>query len=665
MVSSPSAQSNTRLLLYYHLTASELPGLQLTKGARIDVACLTADVAVRRDAAGAVDFLGTSAVPEFSEVVDPEAVLHVVEIVFKFLVRHSVLLGWIRRQYDSSDIDYYFRRALLTELGALFSVASLAGTPLLAGYTSVLLTPDWPGSRLWLLFLKLRHQAELGPELADHLPQPICTALDRLSVACEPRQGRARRHAWALYNVAGMWYWALRRLRPQAPRLPASRLLIRTYATDFSFNLDEQERLRNVDFVVDGDELHMEDVVIWVEPGTSVERRQALKQRGYRLLSTNDVAFGPVAFIRRMLPLLLSYTALLPRLAREDRWWYPHVAILVHNYLIWQEVCHQLKPVAFLAYNDLSAIGVARNIVLRQHGCRSTFYQHSCNTDFVAGEGWTLNEAYSYLVFDVIATWGADHSDLFRRHPSVIGDCWEVGCLWSEHARNARENPEIRKYYVNRIETRAQVKLSDFQRIIGVFDTSLNSLLSHNEIHRFVAGNVELARKMPDTVFLYKPKNPFAEATPGWPIPLIEAFGPKGKELWKKICSTPNFVVLPNLFETASVVGLADLVISACFTSTTVEAIGCGNRAIYYDPTDRAPHAFWHRIPGMVCIADEELYDRVRYLLWDCDDEMYMNYLSTHCVGIEGHFDGQAITRLRRRLLDVVNDRRSVRGTHG
>ncbi len=62
----------------------------------------------------------------------------------------------------------------------------------------------------------------------------------------------------------------------------------------------------------------------------------------------------------------------------------------------------------------------------------------------------------------------------------------------------------------------------------------------------------------------------------------------------------------------------------------------------------------------MVVVSDSELLERVRHLLYECDDEAYLLYLRTYCSDIEGHFDGRAITRLRERLVDVMNGRGSV-----
>jgi polysaccharide biosynthesis PFTS motif protein len=653
-----SAQSVSRVVLYHHLTDSHLPVLQQIRSNGIDIACLTADASALNILGDSIRRLDPPGLPHPFEVVRPDELIEVMEVVFGVLSRRSPCLPWVHRLYGSSDIDYSFKMALLWEISPLFSLASLISRSLLNDCASVALSSEWPGSRQWPLFLNLWKQGDFRQRLAAHLPRPICEALDRLEGVDESEQGIAdavKRYAMALYYVTGNWYQMLRRLKLRARSLPVARLILRTYATDWSINYGGHERLRNVDFVVDGKELPLEDVAIWVEPGTSEERQQVLRERGYRSIGFGSVTFGPVSFVRRALPLLFSYTALLPKLMCEDRWWSRQVANLVYYCLIWREVCHRIKPAAFLVYNDLSSLGIARNIVLRQYGCHSVFYQHACNLPIKESGDWDL--FCPYLVFDAVAVWGPDHTSLYRCRASAIRDSWEIGCLWSEHARMVKENTLLNKKYNQQLASLVKVPLDRYRRRVAVFDTSVSGMLSASDLFSFYVGILRLSQRLRDALFVCKPKYPIKE--------LFSKAEGLDDRIRQDIEEAPNIVFLPAHFETAVAVGLTDLTISACFTSTTVEAIGCGKRAIYYNPTNRMPQAFWCRIPGMVCATDEELYHRVRHLLYECDQESYLEYLRTHCMGVEGHFDGRATTRLRHRLLDVMKSRRTVTASYG
>ena len=571
---------------------------------------------------------------------------------FALLLEGSPEVAWSRQLFGSPDIDHAFRRWLFEELTWLFQLLQAleqfgldpAGDIRVLGATSGVAA-----------CLNCVRQDQIGEAIWSQIPGSYRCLLRRIAV--EDRLRGLRGTGKMLRQVIGAVLFLVRRSRWSRQRRQTSRLAIRTYRTDLGIEAKSPSRLRNVDFIIDFEHFRSEDIVFWVEEGTPAVRLREFLRRGYRIARPWTLDFDP-SFLRcRAIRALGQYLWMRLHLNPRSEIAGAFVRTLWHTWLGAQAFAAYFRPRVFLHYNDLSSVSVARNLALRAEGCVPVIFMHSCNHAIDQSGEWRISPGVAFLVCDYFVSWGKEHSIHLARHTGNPGQVWELGCLWSEHARNARENPEIRKYYVDWIESHAQVKLLHFKRIIGVFDTSLSSMLSENDMYHFLAGALQLAGDIPDVLFLYKPKYPFAEVESGEPLPLIEVFGSKGKKLAQNIAVTPNFVVLPRQFETAGVVGLADLVISACFTSTTVEAIGCNTRGIYYDPTDKLSHAFWRRIPGMVCVTDEELCDRVRYLLWECDDETYTDYLRRHCNGIEGHFDGQAITRLRRRLLDVIKSR--------
>ena len=159
-----------------------------------------------------------------------------------------------------------------------------------------------------------------------------------------------------------------------------------------------------------------------------------------------------------------------------------------------------------------------------------------------------------------------------------------------------------------------------------------------------------LACDLPEVCFVYKPKYPFKKEIDSRDTSIVELLGREGPKLVDRIVECPNFILTPNHYETGVVVGLSDVVISACFTSTTVEAIGCGSKGIYYNPTNIYPNAFWNEIPGIVCRDKESLKRRLYELLYKTSEQEYRLYVQKYMGDIDGFFDGGAITRLRRNL---------------
>jgi len=62
---------------------------------------------------------------------------------------------------------------------------------------------------------------------------------------------------------------------------------------------------------------------------------------------------------------------------------------------------------------------------------------------------------------------------------------------------------------------------------------------------------------------------------------------PEAEVIYKKIHEHPFcYCVGEDERDPAKVIAISDLVISACFTSTTVEALGARKKAIYFDATN-------------------------------------------------------------------------------
>lgn len=625
------------------------------------IACLKADRSVVEAMSGTVHVLDRADLLDFSSVLGVirfESVHGLIEAILATLSQ-SRPYGWVRQLYGSADIDFYYRRSLLYELAPLIGLANLLSKPPLNRYESINLHSDWPVNALFPVFLSLWQDHGQRKRLEVHLPGPLSCALDRLRLTDQRCiSSKVKDHFRTFYYFAATWYLVLRQVRPFVKPLPQARLLLRTYPSDWGVDLGgkdgssdrvgERKRMQNVDFMIDCKEIKNEDVAVWVEQGVSADRQQALRRRGYRLVRAEDVTFGIVFFAKQALPLLLSYSRLLPSLSAEG-WWKLHLTVLTYYYLLWEEACRRIKPAVFLSYNDISARSVARNLVLHRSRCLTVCYQFSCNQAIGEDGSYALNQVYPYQVVGAFATWAPVYTKQFQSHPGAIHAFGEVGCIFSELVRLVTEDPVLVRYYTNQLNTDLARPVDHYKRRVAVFDTSISTMLSAHDLMSFYGGIVRVAQRMPEALFLCKPKN----AIEG----LFDAAGEDGKSIQSLIAKTPNVVFVPLYFDEAALVSLTDLTIAACFTSLAVQTLGAGKRAVFFDPTNRLPHAFWRRIPGLVCVTDEEFYERLYYLLYDCDDATYLTYLRRYCMHIEGHFDGRGIARLRQRLLEMMSSR--------
>lgn len=629
-------RSGSRLLLVYHLGDAQAAGARRALAAGADVACLTADAAVEARLGDAVRVLGAAALPGFEDGAAVDGSFDLVEAgVEVLLARRPALARWLAAIAGSRDVDRYLCRSLLRDVGDFLSLLLLLCSPELAGYEAVVVERTWPfGPNLGFL-------ASVVGSRRPPLPEPILQALDRLEVGSEsaaPLSRRARGALEAARELAALWAQCLCRVRLRPRRLPRRPLLIRSYEWDWGVDLGGR-RLRNLDFVVDGETIGAHDVGIWAEERVPETRLRLLAERGYAVLGSGDVTVGPFAFALRFLPRLLVATGLFGRLALAERWWHSPVSRLIFQTLFWDEVARRVRPRVFLALNDLHPDGVARTLALRRAGCLTVEYEFSSHwrTD---EQGWIPDYVYGFTVVDAMVSWGPLHSDHFRNHRGAIAEFWEVGCLWSEHARLVREDAEIGGYYRDALAREHGIELDAWDAVVGVFDTSTASFFGFDDMVALYAGVAELARRLPRVLFLCKPKRPIAD---------VFANGAGGREVEAVLTAAPSVAILDDFFETAAVVGFTDLSINACFTSPAVETIGMGRPALHYDPTDLFPRSFFRDVPRFVATTPDELASLVVDQLALSGPELEAD-LRERFSELEGHFDGLAITRLRERL---------------
>ena len=589
--------------------------------------------------------------PSAMSRVDMAGLIGIADGLFDVLVDGTSARAWARRQLDSADSDMAFRSAIVVELCQLLDLLYGVEETCRPDSEAILLVcSSWFAER----FVRDLKHGRFPDSLVVQIPEPIQKIVGSLRMDSSVSRGLARR----LADVAkGIGFLVLRMRSLRSPRIRVP-IVLRTYPTDGGIGQTTDERpggnLRRVDFVVDGLTVPKTDVLIWGEGRLPEQRRRDLRSSGYRFAMASEIPFDIPFGLRTGLPAVLAYVRCQLKLGVRNEWVGSICRTVYQWHLIAKALTEFYRPACLVVYNDIGFYAIVRNIVLGQSGCRTIFYMHSCNWPMGGDGQWMVNQVFPYMRFDVLVSWGKLASEYFHRHPTRISEAWELGCLWSEHARLVSEDAAGAGKYLTDV---LGIRLSPGQsteRIVGVMDTSVSTMLSADDLYAFLSDLVDLARVHPEICFLYKPKNPFDERIVGDIDPLVEVFGERGVRLRDDMAALPNFYPLSKFADTAVVVGLSDLVIAACFTNVIAEALGRNGKGIFYDPTDRFPHAFWARIPDMVICRKEALMQRVRYLLYDCSEEEYAAYVREQCGHILAHTDGLAITRLRHRIRDLT-----------
>jgi hypothetical protein len=129
-------------------------------------------------------------------------------------------------------------------------------------------------------------------------------------------------------------------------------------------------------------------------------------------------------------------------------------------------------------------------------------------------------------------------------------------------------------------------------------------------------------------------------------------FDPRMRPAYTKLRDHPRCVVFSgDEADTSEVIAASQLVISACFTSPTIEALGGRGRGIFYDATGKFRGCYPDAFPMMVAHDYQDLKKYAYYWLYQNSDEDFQKYLAEHIEHeVDSYADGGAVTRFRKKL---------------
>lgn len=258
----------------------------------------------------------------------------------------------------------------------------------------------------------------------------------------------------------------------------------------------------------------------------------------------------------------------------------------------WFELFNDVTFDKYLSYNHFSRDHHIRNEMFDESGISSFHYVHSSNTitAFTTDKRKTDNDG---MIYPHILSWSPFTSEYYRRYCD-IKKYHEVGCIWSSL---------IPKY-------KSRNLISVFGTSWNTSDGVANTQYLEDDFFKFVS---DLTREFPNHTIIYKPKNP------GDP-------------------NIPGVISAGDRADTASLIGMSDVVISAPFTSTTMVALGAGKKAYWFCRDSDFSKSPLKEYPGLLVGGVSEL-----------SDHLSSRYATPHYI--EPYCDGNAISRARDIIL--------------
>ena len=418
---------------------------------------------------------------------------------------------------------------------------------------------------------------------------------------------------------------------------------IRIYKNDWAF----YDELRKIDFLLDNKKINKNNTLFCIENDISKDYLKKLEEKNYNKVQMPKILTKvDTNFLNEILNIKFLYNCIRISLFSllEKNFLIKLSPIILYEYLIWKQFFKKYYINNYVTYNEFTGPNpTIRNILLNQNDIKTYLYIHSCHFSYVFPKHSREIE-WCFLYFDYFISWNNSIIKYLKTYPSFIKKYINNGVLWSEHIRMIMER-EFKSNILKELQKKINIKN---MKIISIFDTTfgnVNSLINDDDMSLFIEYILKLLNDFPNIIIIFKEK--FL-----WKDLMKQNHDAKVISLYKKLKSHKRCYVCNKM---AEVHAISNLVISACFTSSTIEALGARKKAIYFDANSKFKNSYYDKIPNLVAHGYDDLKKLVKYWLCDITDYEFDEYLEKYIKGeLDAYVDGKAITRFRNLL---INDR--------
>ncbi len=406
--------------------------------------------------------------------------------------------------------------------------------------------------------------------------------------------------------------------------------------------------IQKIDFLIDEDLIKKKDAVFVANNRLNKRHKEYLENNSLNYIDDVDrfVSWGEV---KKVFPFCLS---LLFRFKTTQEVMTSALKA-AYFYVRWKAFTREVKIKRFITHADFGVQSIARNIVLSGSGTRTFYYMDSANFGcfFTPAGSETVqyrHNLFGFLFYDYFVGWNDKVIEYFKNCKCRIKEHINCGCFWAEHVRDIKEG---------RISSSFREKLAEYGyrddlKLVSVFDSTFHdaSVTTYDDGIQFLKGILRLLKEMPDIFVVIKEKKARHVHK------RMSARALEVAETYAALESHPNCfcvkVAEDEWTNASEMIALSDLTISFPYTSTSFEAVSAGERALWYDASDKFRGTFYDEIPDLVCHDYRQLFVTVHRLLWETSEEEYNTFLSTHVKrALESHLDSKAISRFRDLLV--------------
>ena len=410
-------------------------------------------------------------------------------------------------------------------------------------------------------------------------------------------------------------------------------------------------KYRRFDFLVDNVYLTRANTLFCIEETISDSVKQKILDNNYNyveireLLRNADFNYCKNTFFKSFLP---SYMACLKNAFLEHLFIVQLCPEIMFRFLLWTRFENKYQICHYVTYNEHLPSDIIRNIILENQGVSTWLYAHSMGSnDFIskAGHEEIMEKIWAYFHYDNYVVWGEKMKMYYQKHPHNIKNFHKLGCLWSEHVRIIKEQGLANDTLKALCRKFVESNTCPPRKIIGVFDGSTgdDAPLTETDLMVFINGILQILEDYPGFGVIFKKKRSYKK---------ISLWSPNLVEFYKKIENHPRCYLTDELdSDPSETIAASDLVISAPFTSPSIESLSAKKRAIYFDATGRFRDTYYDQLPKFVAHDYVELRKAIDYWLNEVSDEEFLTFLNRYVLQeLDEYLDGMAITRFRQKL---------------
>jgi polysaccharide biosynthesis PFTS motif protein len=411
-------------------------------------------------------------------------------------------------------------------------------------------------------------------------------------------------------------------------------------------------KYRTFDFLIDGKSINSENTVFCSEDQISDEYKKRIRGKKYhmveirKILKNVDMDYIRIVFFGKFFPV---YLKCLSKSFFENISTLVLTAKLFRTYLLWSAFEQKYEISHYVTYSEYIPEDILRNIFLKKNGVRTWMYEHSISAidSYEPKEKKFINVMEAFYYLDSFVVWGKGMEKYKKRYPHNIKNFEKLGCFWSEFVRIILE--EKRNIDVLNIAREKFFKNNEFipEKIIGVFDVTAggDAPLDETDMFDFINAIFTFLDDHPKFGIIFKNK---------FTLKILSEFNPNLIEIYKKIRDHPRCYLTDELnSDPSETIAASDFIISASFTSPTIEALCSRKKAIYYAPNNKFRGTYYDQIPHFVAHDYSELKEMVEYWLNKMTDMEFNCLLDRYVLGeLDQYLDGRAITRFRAKLVE-------------